>query len=51
LQEVLPASRLTNLHKTQLSGTDSDGMQVVLNIPITVSGKATVGTFKGFLTL
>jgi uncharacterized repeat protein (TIGR02543 family) len=48
-QMLLPASLLPGKHTMQLITTDSAGMQVVLNIPITVSGKVTVGTFKGFL--
>jgi len=50
-QMLLPARLLPGKHTMQLITTDSAGMQVVLNIPITVSGKVTVGTFKGFLAL
>jgi hypothetical protein len=46
---LLPASILPGNHTLQLLTTDLDGRQIVLNIPITVSGKVTVGTFKGHL--
>jgi len=48
---LLPASILPGDHTLQLLTTDLDGNQIVLNIPITVSGKVTVGTFKGYLAI
>jgi hypothetical protein len=48
---LLPASILPGNHTLQLLTTDLDGNQIVLNIPITVSGKVTVGTFKGYLAI
>jgi hypothetical protein len=42
---------LPDHHTKRPIRTDSAGKQVVLNIPITVSGKVTVGTFRGFLAL
>jgi hypothetical protein len=48
---LLPASILPGEHTMQLITTDSAGRQIILNIPITVTGKVTVGTFKGFLAL
>jgi hypothetical protein len=48
---LLPASILPGEHTMQLITTDSAGRQIILNIPITVTGKVTVGTFKGFLAI
>jgi uncharacterized repeat protein (TIGR02543 family) len=50
-QMPLPASLLPGNYTLQLLTTDSVGKQIILNFPITVSGKVTVGTFKGFLAL
>jgi len=48
---VLPASILPGNHTLQLLTEDNLGREITLNIPITVKGKVTVGTFKGYLAL
>ena len=48
---LLPASILPGDHTLQVLSTDSLGRVITLNIPITVKGKVTVGSFKGFLAL
>jgi len=47
----LPASILPGEHTMQVLSTDALGRTITLNIPITVKGKVTVGTFKGYLAL
>ena len=47
----LPASILPGNHTMQILSTDALGRTITLNIPITVKGKVTVGTFKGYLAL
>jgi len=48
---VLPANILPGDHTLQVLSTDSLGRVITLNIPITVKGKVTVGSFKGYLAL
>ena len=48
---LLPASILPGDHTLQVLSTDPLGRVITLNIPITVKGKVTVGSFKGFLAL
>jgi uncharacterized repeat protein (TIGR02543 family) len=47
----LPASILPGKHTLQIRTTDSLGRVITLDLPITVVGKVTVGTFKGYLAL
>lgn len=48
---ALPASILPGNHTMQILSTDALGRTITLNIPITVKGKVTVGTFKGYIAI
>ncbi|MDG2497817.1 MAG: InlB B-repeat-containing protein [Aquiluna sp.] len=48
---TLPATILPGQHTLQILSTDTFGRTVTLNLPITVVGKVTVGTSKGYLAL
>jgi hypothetical protein len=47
----LPTSVLPGEHTLQLGTLDPLGRLVTLSVPITVKGKVTVGTFKGFIAI
>jgi uncharacterized repeat protein (TIGR02543 family) len=47
----LPVSLLPGNHTLLLVTTDAAGHKITLNLPITVMGKITVGTFRGFIAI
>lgn len=47
----LPETLLPGNHTIQLASINASGETVVINKPITIKGKLTVGTFKGFIAI
>ncbi|MCF8529345.1 MAG: InlB B-repeat-containing protein [Aquiluna sp.] len=48
---ALPASILQGIHTLQVISFDSIGRKITFNIPISVVGKVSVGTFKGYIAI
>ena len=48
---ALPPTLLPGEHTLQIGTLNSSGQLITLSIPITIKGKVTVGTFKGYIAI